>query len=598
MGAMRKTETFAIRPRRNEGEGMMGYLMRIAAAHGVPHLPEMLIQIGVPWFKFAQGQGTDVVASAAAIGAAGLSFDTGQVGPSGVSLRGEILRPRQWSVHAARRACPDCLREDAAAATDSRLPRQWHRTWWDVRATTVCPRHRVKLIDRCRRCGERLDFRSTAVGECPRGHALADQVGASVGDAMGDVYILGRLGAGPPIVDVSLDAGSLADAIDALGTVGAAAIAGKRTGIERHELLHAGFDVFSRWPAALDALLDRIAAGSGTGLGRWGAARSYGRLHERVHELEPGPISELLRRRIRQHALANGLAISRSVFGVTEAPTDVCSVSHAATRLKMGFERARRELKRRGHLPTRTRRGTPIRIPSAAIDEMLNEGRDLLGVSSLSEYLAIGRTQTRRLIAAGFFGPESALRPDTVQAFLDRLSKKAPTKFVAIGAAPLPSACRIARCAIDVAVGAIAAGDLTVCGIAAGQGLQRLFVRLSDLRLLGKGSRDAMTIEDVARSLGVKWETVRGLMRLGLVRARRRGIPTANVNAFRRDYVSGALLARAVGVRPRVLMKTLSDAGTTPAAAPPRCRQVFYRRADVVRTRGLDRRLRAAAEGR
>ncbi|WP_179732668.1 TniQ family protein [Bradyrhizobium sp. IAR9] len=593
---MRKTEIIAIRPRRNDGEGMIGYLMRVAAAHGVPHLPEMLIQIGVPWFKFAQGRGVDVVAAAATIEPSDLSFDTGQVGVGGVSLRGETLRPRQWSVHVGRRACPDCLREDAAAAADSRLPRQWHRTWWDVRATTVCPRHRVKLIDRCRRCGERLDFRSTAVGECPRGHALADQVGASVGDAMGDAYVLGRLGAGPRIVDVSLDAGSLADAIDALGTVGAAAIAGKHTGIERHELLHAGFDVFSRWPAAFDALLNRIVAVSGTGLGRWGAARSYGRLYERVFGLESGPIANLLKRHIRQHALEHGLSISRSVFGVTEAPTDVCSVSHAAARLAMGFERARRELKRRGHLPARTRRGTPIRIPSAAIDEIQNEGSNLLGVGSLSEFLGIGRTQTRKLVAAGVFGREAPVRRDEVQTLLDRLSKDAPTKFVAAGAAPLPAACRIARCTIDVAVVAMVGGDLTACGVGAGHGLQRLFVCVSDLRLQGKRSRDAMTVEDAARSLDVKWETMRGLVRLGLVRARRRRISAAAMDAFRRDYVSGARLARALGVRPRTLMKTLSDAGTTPAAAPPRCRQVFYRRADVVRTRGLDRRLRAAAE--
>jgi hypothetical protein len=221
-------------------------------------------------------------------------------------------------------------------------------------------------------------------------------------------------------------------------------------------------------------------------------------------------------------------------------------------------------------------------------------------VQSLSEYLAIGRTQTRRLISAGIFGHPAPVPRQAADALLETLSKGAPAKFAAAGTAPLPEACRTARCAIDVAVGGIVSGKLAVSGFKKGRGFVGIFVCVSDLRQLGKNSRGAMTIEDAARLLDVKWEALRGLVRLRLIRTGRKGITPAAVDAFRRDFVAGARLAQAAGVRPRTLMKALSEAGTIPVAAPPRCRQVFYRRTDVVRARGLGSRYQAlcAAAGR
>jgi hypothetical protein len=601
---MMRTKVFEIRPRRNAGEGAVGYLMRLADAHGVPLLPEMLIQIGVPWFELAQGKGVEIVGAAAAIDAAALSLDTGMVSRGGVLLRGESLHRRQWSVYASRRACPNCLAEDAAAAVGSHLPRQWHRTWWDVQPVTVCLRHRVELLDHCRRCGEHFDFRATAIGSCPNGHSIADQAGKLVSDMSGDAYLLGRLGAASPIANVLLDEGSLGEVIDALSLIGAAALTGHRFSdidqLDRHAILHAGFGIFDRWPTAFDFVLNGLLVTSETGPGRWGAARSYGPFHERLHELKPGPIAERVKERVRHHALTNGVAISRRIFGVAQAPTDMCSVRHAAVRLGMGFERARRELKRRGYFPARTRRGTPIAIPSTAVDEILRDRRNRLGVQSLSGLLAIGRTQTRRLIAAGIFGPPEQVPRHAADAFLEKLSKGASPNFAATGTAPLPEACRTARCAIEVAVSGIVSGKLAVSGFRKGRGLAGVFVRVADLRPLGKNSRDAMTIEDAARLLDVKWETMRGLVRLRLIRSGRGGVTAAAVDAFRTHFVAGATLAQRIGVRPRTLMKALSDAGTIPAAAPPRCRQVFYRRTDVVRARGLGSRYQAlrAAAGR
>jgi hypothetical protein len=62
------------------------------------------------------------------------------------------------------------------------------------------------------------------------------------------------------------------------------------------------------------------------------------------------------------------------------------------------------------------------------------------------------------------------------------------------------------------------------------------------------------------------------------------GIARSDLDVFRRDFVACARLAKSVGLPPRAIIKLLAGAGVAPAAAPPRCRQVFYRRGDVLKS--------------
>jgi TniQ len=126
-----------------------GYLMRLAQAHGVPRLSEMMTQIGVPWFQLAQGMHAGDIATSVRGDIEAMEYDTATLAAPGILLRGQHLRRRQWSVHAGRRACPVCLAGDASTRDGDRLPRAWHRNWWDIRSVTVCPVHRVKLVGYC-----------------------------------------------------------------------------------------------------------------------------------------------------------------------------------------------------------------------------------------------------------------------------------------------------------------------------------------------------------------------------------------------------------------------------------------------------------------
>jgi hypothetical protein len=580
---------FTIRPARNVCEGAIGYLMRLAQAHGVPRLSEMMTQVGVPWFELAQGMHAAHIASTVRADVDGMEYDTARLSAPGILLRGQLLRRRQWSVHTGRRACPVCLAEDASTRASDRLPRAWHRNWWDIRTVTVCPVHRVKLVGCCGVCRAKLDFRSTAIGECLAGHPIASMEIQTVEGYAGDAYIVARIAGLPrPAVEV-LDSGSLGEAMEILELTGAACLAGHRirdaAALGRHAVLDAGYRTFSRWPVAFDEMLEVLASQAATGPGKWGASATYGAFHSRLLAIE-GQAAEKLKERVRRHALAHGVAISKPVFGVSEEPREFCSVRHAAERMGMGFERARRELGVRGLLPKRTRRGTPIRIAVAAVDEIIARRRCSIGVTGAAERLGIGRTQARRLAARGMFGTDPARFLDSdVGVFLERVSRNADDKFDRSTAVSIPDGCRTARCPMDVAVAAVLNGRLRLSGFQQGRGLAGAFVAHSELRELGKQARGTMPLNDAAAALGVKWEALRGLVRLQLLKCGPSGVSRSDLDAFRRDFVACARLAQSAGVAPRCLIKLLAEAGVAPVAAPPRCRQVFYRRSEVLKSK-------------
>lgn len=579
---------FTIRPFRNDGEGAIGYLMRLAQAHGVPRLSEMLTQVGVPWFDLAQGMHAAHIAASVCGDINAIEYDTAKLSTAGIVLRGQLLRRRQWSVHAGRRACPICLAGDASSQAGDRLPRAWHRNWWDIRAVTVCPVHHVKLVGCCGICQAKLDFRNTTVGNCPAGHRIADADVQTVEKFTGDAYIVARLAGLPRPASGVLDSSSLGEAIEVLELTGAASVAGHRihdaAASERHTVLDAGYRTLSSWPAAFDEMLDNLASQAVTGPGRWGALATYGAFHSRLLKIE-GPAAEQLKERVRRHALAHGVAISKPVFGVSQEPREVCSVRHAAVRMGMGFERARRELGIRGLLPKRTRRGTPIKISVEAVDEIIAQRQTGIGMAAAAKRLGIGRTQARRLAVLGMFGADRALLLDKdVDAFVMRLSQSVEKKFD-LKAISLPEGCRTARCPMEVAVAAVLDGRLRLSSFQEGRGLAGAFVPLGALRELGKQARGAMPLNDAATVLGIKWEALRGLVRLGLVKCGPSGIARSDLENFRRDYIACTRMAQSVGLAPRALIKLLTAAGVAPAAAPPRCRQVFYRRRDVLKSK-------------
>lgn len=583
---------FPTRPLRNVGEGAIGYLMRLAEVHGVQKRIEALRMVEVPWCALAQGRGVNSVAAAAKLDAVTLAFDSGNITESGVKLRGETLRRHQWSVQKPRRACPFCFAEDRRSVREEgriHLPRRWHRAWWDVRPLTVCVAHRVRLIENCRICGKPFNFQSTAVAKCPNGHAIDGVAAETVNLYAGDAYVLGRLGAAPRIGNVVLDDVMLGDAIAVMelaGTVDLSARADHLRTFAQHRILDAGFQVFADWPAPFDALLDRLLENAPTGPGRWGAAATYGQLHAALQKLRAGSAANAMKERIRLHAAKHGVVTSKPVFGVIAPDAGLCSLTTAAGLLGRGFDCTRAALAERGCLPDNTRRGTPILVTANVVAELAAGRREQFGPQRLAEVLKIGRSQARRLLESGMLG-DGELDEQHVGVLLAKLRRGAPAKFDPAGAAGLPAACRTARCAIETAIAAVLDGRLKVVGIDSAPGLHGVLVKISALREIGKEARGTMTCEDAARHLSVKWETVRALVKLKLIAAEGTGITLAALETFKSRFVSGAVIAQRAGRSPRAMVEWLKKLGIKPVARPPACRQIFYRRADLLRCRDL-----------
>jgi hypothetical protein len=400
----------------------------------------------------------------------------------------------------------------------------------------------------------------------------------------GDAYVVGRLGGSPRIRNTVLDSGSLAEAIEAMRLVGACVIAGHRArqvAAEPHLILDAGCRAFSDWPLSFDRLLDSLADAADAGLGRWGAAVTYGPLHERLGEFGDGEIGTVMKAGIRRHAAAHGVSFSKPVFGAVVKADKFVTVSEAARRFEMSEKNARGLLAAKGLIANETRRGTPVKVSAGDVDRLAAARRERFGVPGLAERLGIGRMQARLVAPIAFGADREWFTAGDVDGLLHKLLRDLSDRFESTGTAPLPKACRLARCALPSAVKAILAGELQPVGVRKATGLARIAVGISDLRLLGKATRGVMTFDDVAAQLGIKWETVRDLVRLRLISQSGPGIAPSEIDAFRRSYVSGAELARERHTNSRALIGRLAAAGITPAAAPPQCRQVFYSRSEL-----------------
>lgn len=154
-----------VRPRPKRGEGLYGYLSRLAELNGLD---------GMSWAACPRG----VLADAGELAAATRRYLAEAVELSDVDLQelsyrfasepGSGLwrfmgRCIQIDYFRRRRSavCLDCLNEHHSAPA-----------LWDIRLITACVRHEQWLVDRCPLCKVALSLRRPSLRRCPRGHAL------------------------------------------------------------------------------------------------------------------------------------------------------------------------------------------------------------------------------------------------------------------------------------------------------------------------------------------------------------------------------------------------------------------------------------------
>lgn len=200
------------------GEALLGFLMRLAAANGIS-CPMLLTQIAQARFCCPQSAATTTTELGK------LSTVTGATTqelhplvywprPSNTFVFNENVLPKTLLRLNPRCVCPRCLAENAV-----------HKRAWDLTMTIACVSHHCLLLDRCQRCGHRLNWRSMDVSLCQCGASLTSM--ATIG-LEGDELV------GPSLVETLLDEqtrkdqavpellrhASLADALQLINFVG------------------------------------------------------------------------------------------------------------------------------------------------------------------------------------------------------------------------------------------------------------------------------------------------------------------------------------------------------------------------------------------
>ncbi|WP_068792296.1 TniQ family protein [Brevibacillus laterosporus] len=67
-------------------------------------------------------------------------------------------RKSAWFLHHTTKICPFCIEENS-----------YHRIWWSLTHATICPLHKIYLVDSCEHCGRRFRPRETVSKKCQCG---------------------------------------------------------------------------------------------------------------------------------------------------------------------------------------------------------------------------------------------------------------------------------------------------------------------------------------------------------------------------------------------------------------------------------------------
>lgn len=558
---------------------------RLGSRWGAPDALRLARDLGHPLSDLVKGVGVRSFADKAGLDGDKVEADSPVVEAASrtVRLRGQVLRLGDWSVR-SRRRCPLCVDEDRSEARAMGIEPGWwttSRSWWDVRSVDVCPRHGVRMTDRCAACGLVQSWRHGLL-RCGCGAEHGPQVAAD-GDPAVASYILSRLSYWVAEPVPALDGMELVDAIRTMELLGAArlerrAVKPRRSeddlpGDRSHGLLLA-----AAWPTGFRGLLDRLVATRPASAAD-GLLSAYGWLYSEICVGDaPRAASELVAPVLRGHAVANGI-IARDEERLGAAVPPTISATAAARRIGRSYATTRRLLEASESIPEGSRRGVPFALDAASVDGLLGRTTSLAARTTLG----VGRSQARRLVndpvILGAL-PHGAI--DVADALLAQVLDRA-VPLPGSDLVPLPLACRNMSVSLNTACREVLDGALSIskCGTLA-DGLCAVSVVQTDLAAL-RAARSTVSVQEIARLHGVHHEAARSLVRVGAFGTRNSDgrVCSTTVSAFFREHITAAEYARARNTSAKSVRETLDLLGVRPAFGPPSCRQLIYRRDDL-----------------
>ncbi|MGY2051822.1 TniQ family protein [Methylobacterium sp. JK268] len=448
-----------------------------------------------------------------------------------VLLNGETLLARSWAPK-KQRYCPRCLEGDLRGTVENDGPRPfrpYRRTWWDVTHVDNCPIHCCKLLRACPVCAAPIDVDYASPWQCRCGGDLTKAVATprSPCECSVDRYVVGRLGGCEPLPLPVLDRVTLEAAVWAAFYVGWIADHGRALDMRQADdatkaaARRRGLELLADWPLSFKALLDAMVEDvPSRDLQNLSPRTAYGALSMWLAR-SPEPSLEPLREIVRSHAETSRRSAPRGI-----------SFTEAANRLRVTRKTFLAIARQHGLVPT----GTNLRSRIVLDDETVSKVRDLLtqplGQRHAAKFLGISVPAFQRLVDAGVVAAhdpvvtsrrDKTYSPQELERLLGRLAGDAPERQGLEGDdAGLPAASFKGRVGLDRLLPAILDGRVRPKGrLPSAPGLQGIIVSVGDVVSLHGQPSDSMLLEEAAKRFGVNYWGFLGLVRSGLIPARK-----------------------------------------------------------------------------
>ena len=600
-------------------ESLAGFIMRLAENHSYDRPFSILepLKLGTVSLRLVAEQHADdpVLAEYLALTPEELARLSGGVG-GGRRVLGHEL-PRELVNQSTRRACPLCLDE-----------KPYHRALWDVSVLTVCPKHAVRLLDKCHACKRPLTWQVGPLTHCSSPKCAADLRMArceaiSRGYSSGVKAIEYLLHDGScPGFHPAIRQLSVKDQLMLILHLGNQELGGRsvprptrllRTaGARLHKILDVGRSQCVLWPETYHEVLEKWHQEPVSGERRYGVRKLSGSLLNTLDAINE-PWSRLMANEIVEFVVSKPELATRAPEIAERrklVPLDqrMMTLEEASDLLGVSYE-TMSELARENVLyrvpPTGS--GAPALLWAERVHALAERRLGLLNKSEVLGILGCEKATVDKLRQAGLLPhrverEQIAYTAQGVTVLLDDLRSRvrpspAPAgKMVAMGEIAR-RVCMPGFDAVDIVL-AVRAGKLTPRGVRPdAPGLRGLLFSDAEgadfARSYVSAQRATMSVNDAAVALGVKQQVAYDWVRSGLLETTTSDVPGETgqrvtdeaLEAFQREYMTGVEFGKQHSIGPRLLAKNLATLGVKPVSGPTvdGARQALFRRADLER---------------
>lgn len=582
----------SLRPRRQMGEGSPQYLARIAHANGYSSATSFANNLGFNFLDIANGEDISWACFQTAC-ADSILDDTAIIKGRHVSAFGQSIKRKHWSVQDSPMICPECWREDLELDRSAlSLPRNWHRTIWDIRPLTVCGLHNRMLVDRCD-CEAPFNRNAYLSNKCDCGQILSELQTCKLEkhEMTGDRYILNRFSDSYNEFD-PFQSVKLGDAISAMQIIGALSCSSTNTSeAMMHSVLTAGLNFWRDWPDNAVGILDDVLLSKMQSRSRkWGVVSTYGTHYEKLKDLRPAHLRKKLLNQVADHAAKNGILRSRkSAFGVATKSRDFVSLREASKRLGWGYDRTRRAVVKLGVDLSNIKKGFPARIPTKLVKNLLLSQSDgLITATEMRLQLGTGKLQVKQLINLELLkslpteNGEKFSANAASQLHLDLIGnnkKTAPKNPISLFDASKSHHVTLASICLKLKDGELKYLRTNAQSLK----LSEIFVDQDELkRIYAKPSTETLSINAIAQDLEIKWAAASQLSQ-GEFLGEKTGNhhSTRHLQGFKLRFFKNSDLAKKMNKSPKSLIEFGRQLGIEPAVAPPKCRQTYFNAKDA-----------------